>query len=153
MGLVVLSENNKEQPTCLQIRFELKSTQPKRLPAIKLPVNSVSSRFAKEDDTPKQGDSGSEEEIDLKNTASGSTYSVLPPAEWVRSRGVFGCFESACDLATVCARYTTAHSEGTIPKSKEVLYCLRVVVTFRGALVTLLFSRTTREKTATTTWA
>ena len=68
MGLAVLLENNKEQPTCLQIRFELKSTQPKRLPAIKLPVNSVSSRFAKEDDTPKQGDSGSEEEIDLKST-------------------------------------------------------------------------------------
>ena len=35
----------------------------------KLPVNSVSPRFAKKDDTPKQGDSGSEEEIDLKSSS------------------------------------------------------------------------------------
>ena len=85
MGLAVLSENNKEQPTCLQIRFELKSTQPKRLPAIKLPVNSVSSRFAKEDDTPKQGDSGSEEEIDLKSTPDQG--SALHPPSYQARKG------------------------------------------------------------------
>ena len=33
MGLAVLLENNKEQPTCLQMQFGLDSTQPKRLPA------------------------------------------------------------------------------------------------------------------------
>lgn len=82
-------------------------------------MNSVSPRFAKEDDTPKQGDSGSEEEIELKSTAGGSTYAVLPPAERVRSRGVFGGFGSAYDFAAVCARRTTAHSGGTAPKSKK----------------------------------
>ena len=48
-------------------------------------MNSISPRFEKEDDTPKKGDRGSEEEIDLKSTAGGSTYSVLPLAEWVRA--------------------------------------------------------------------
>ena len=33
MGLAVLLENNKKQPTCLQMQFGLDSTQPKRLPA------------------------------------------------------------------------------------------------------------------------
>ena len=85
MGLAVLLENNKEQPTCLQMQFGLDSTQPKRLPAIKLPVNSVSARFAKEDDTPKQGDSGSEEEIDLKNTPD--LWSALHPPSYQARKG------------------------------------------------------------------
>jgi hypothetical protein len=51
----------------------------------KLPVNSVSPRFAKEDDTPKQGDSGSEEEIDLKSTPDQG--SALHPPSYQARKG------------------------------------------------------------------
>jgi hypothetical protein len=52
----------------------------------KLPVNSVSPRFAKKDDTPKQGDSGSEEEIDLKSTPDQGS-ALHPPSYQARKGG------------------------------------------------------------------
>ena len=93
-------------------------------------------RFAKEDDTPKQGDSGSEDEIGLKSTACGSTYLVLPRVDQTRGRGVLVGLDPSATVRLCTLVVRSGILQARYPSQGKWRAYLRGVLTFCGAFLT-----------------